>query len=345
MKRIQLPVYFSIIFIFYGNRICVAQENIFTHYFATSAYYNPAFAGDSRFAQIQTVNRIQPTAAQLAILNNSISYDQKMLNQHSGFNLNFEQKKAVFKEIQIQLNYSYTLLLSKSIAIKAGLGLSWHSINTYANTYNFPDQYDIYGLTDNLTHEPSINEKAGYPGFATGIIIYSDLWWYSAGIDNINRAEHAFAGEEIRVPIIFNFNGGFLFPLDKNKHAKRFFDRDGGLNPYSSIGPVVSFYKQGPFHVSSIGVDAFINPFFWGLGFRYNAAQNHVITNGVSSLNAMVGYRNESLSVAYSYDFITNRTPTNYKGAHEISLIFYLFTVKEDYKRHDLIPFPNQLMY
>jgi type IX secretion system PorP/SprF family membrane protein len=322
-----------------------SQENLFTHYFATSSYYNPAFAGDNRFARIQTVNRIQPTTAQMSIFNNSISYDQKIINHHSGISLNLDQKTAVFKEIQIKLNYSYTIILSQRIAIKGGLGLSWHSINTRANAYQFPDQYDIHGYNGNPTLEPSIDEKTGYPGFTTGLVVYNELWWFSAGIDNLNRAEHAFAGEEIRVPIIYSFNGGYFFPLDKDKKAKRYFDRDGGLNPYSSIGPVFSFYKQGPFHVASLGINAFNKPVFWGLSFRYNAVGSHILTGGVSSLNALVGYRNESFSIAYSYDFITNRTPTNFKGAHEVSLIFYLFTIKEDFKKHGLIPFPNQLMY
>lgn len=323
----------------------LSQENIFTHYFTSSSLYNPAFAGDSRFAHIQTVNRIQATTSQMAIFNNLLSFDQKIINHHSGFSLNLDQKTAVFKEIQIKLNYSYTIMLSQRIAVKGGVGLSWHSINTRANSYKFPDQYDIYGYTGDPTQEPSIDEKTEYPGLATGFIVYNELWWFSAGIDNLNKSEHEFAGEAVQVPIIYSFNGGYFFPLDKDKRAKRYFDRDGGLNPYSSIGPVFYFYKQGLFHVTSLGINAFNKPVFWGLSFRYNATGGHIVSHGVSSLNALVGYRNESLSVAYSYDFITNRTPTNYKGAHEISLVFYLFTIKEDFKKHGLIPFPNQLMY
>lgn len=95
----------------------------------------------------------------------------------------------------------------------------------------------------------------------------------------------------------------------------------------------------------SIGVNAFTKPVFWGVNFRYNAVYDEYLTEGASSLNFMAGYRMESLCIAYSYDFMLNQTPTNFKGAHEFSLIYYLFSVKEDYKKNKLFPFPNQLMY
>jgi type IX secretion system PorP/SprF family membrane protein len=322
-----------------------AQENIFTQFFATSVYYNPAFSGDCRFGQIATVNRIQPTTSQITIYNYSISYDQKMLNQHSGINISIDQKNAIFKETRLRLNYSYTIFLTTSLAAKGGIGLSFNSINTDAGNYQYPDQFGIYGYLHNTTLEPSIHEKTSYPGMSSGFVLYSKSGWFSAGIDNINLSSHSFAGENTHVPIILALNGGYFFAFDKDKRAKRYFDRDGGLNPYSSIGPVVTFYKQGPFQVSSIGLQTFAKPIFGGLSFRYNAARNHLFSDGVSSLNILAGYRNQSISVAYSYDFITNRKPTNYNGAHEISLIFYLFTIKEDYKKQGLIPFPNQLMY
>ncbi len=333
------------IILFSGISSVCAQENIFTHYFTVSSYFNPAFAGDSRFAQIQAISRIQPFISNERIYNNIISYDQKLINHRSGFNVNINQKLAELKETLFKLNYSYTVHARGKIFVRGGLGLSLNSVATHASSYKFPDQYDMFGYTGNPTQEPSLNDESSFFAFASGVVLYSDLWWFSFGMDDLNRPIHNFAGTDVRVPVVYSLQGSYMFPLDRNKKAKRYFDRDGGLNPYSSLGPVASFYKQGPFHVTTIGINAFNKPVFWGLTFRYNAFGNHVFNEGVSSLNALAGYRNQSISVAYSYDFIVNRTPTNFKGAHEISIIFYLFTIKEDFKKNPLIPLPNQLMY
>jgi type IX secretion system PorP/SprF family membrane protein len=324
---------------------CFSQENLFSHYFATSTVYNPAFAGDTRFIQIALINRIQPTVSQIAITNTSLSYDQKIPNHHSGININLNQKDAVFKELQIKLSYSYTVVLSRKSAVKGGVGISWNSINTHATTYKFPDQYDINGFTGQPTSEPSLDEKAVYPSLTTGIVMYTTNLWLSFGMDNLNRPAHQFAGEKIHVPVALAVNGGFLFPLNKNKQTKRIFSQNGGFEPYSSIGPVCRFHKQGPFNEASFGLNAFTKPIFWGINYQLNTFKDPGPENRTNLLNLLAGLRIEALSISYSYGFFMNHTPTNYKGVHEVSLVYYFYTIKEDYKKHLLIPFPNQLMF
>jgi type IX secretion system PorP/SprF family membrane protein len=344
MKKEILVACVGLIISHQGTK-CFSQENMLTHYFASSSNYNPAFAGDTRLAQVQLVNRIQPTVARLTIYNTSFSYDQKIPNQHSGINANINQKLSVFREIQIKLSYSYTAIISRKSAIKGGVGISWNSVNTYANTYKFPDQYDINGYNGLPTMEPSIIEKASYPAFTGGIVLYSNVMWISVGADNLNRPVHQFAGEKVHVPTSIAVSGGYLVPIDKNKRSKRIFSNNGGWIPYSSIGPVFGYYSEEPFHEAYMGVNAFTKPVFWGGGYRLNAFQGQGLDNKTNTLNFMAGFRNEILSIAYSYDFVINHTPTNYKGAHEVSLIYYFYTIKEDYKKNPLIPFPNQLMY
>jgi type IX secretion system PorP/SprF family membrane protein len=322
-----------------------SQENTFTHYFAASADYNPAFAGATRFGQVQVINRLQPTSAQITVYNSSFSYDQKIRNQHSGLNINVNQKVSVFKELQVKLSYSYTANISRRSVIKGGAGISWNSVNTYANTYKFPDQYNTNGFTGNLTQEPSINAKANYPAFSGGIVLYSSSLWIAAGFDNINKPSRDFAGTKEHVAICTSVSAGYLFPLDKNTHSKRIFSQNGGFEPYSSLGPVVTYYCQGPFHNASIGISGFNKPVFWGASYRINAFQDQGLAGKVNALQVMAGFRNDVLSIAYSYDFVLNRSLTNYRGAHEISLVYYFYSIREDYKKHLPVPFPNQLMY
>ena len=321
------------------------QENMLTHYFSAYSLYNPAMAGDTRFAQVQLVERLQPTVSDVLISNTLFSLDYKLRNNRSGIGFHINRSASVFSEIQAKINYSHTFLLFRRIWIKGGLGISFNTINTHTATYRFPDQYDQYGYTGNPTQEPSLNEKENFVGFSSGAAVYNDQGWASLAFDNMNRPNVNFAGDKSHTPVVLITSAGYLFSFDKNKRGKRIFNRDGGLKPYSSLGPVASLYKNGDFQVINAGVHAFMKPVFWGVSFRYNSINNRYFSEGVSSINMLAGYRTEIFSLAYSYDFITSRTPTNYKGAHEISLIFYFFSMREDYKKYDLFPYPNQLLY
>ncbi len=321
------------------------QENIFTHYFSANSFYNPSMAGDTRFAQAQLNERIQPTVSNLLITNTLFSFDHKLQNHRSGIGVYINRRTSIFSETQMRSNFSHTILLFKKVWVKGGLGISLNTINTHASTYKFPDQYDRYGYTGNPTHEPSLNEKAVYAGFSAGLAIYYEQGWLSIASDNINRPVVDYAGTESRTPLLFSTTIGYLFPIDKGKKAKRMFTRYGEIEPYSNVGPVASFFKNGDFQILSFGINAFMRPVFWGIQYRFNSVYNQYLSEGVSSVNLMAGYRNDILSIAYSYDFVVNRTPTNYKGAHEISLIYYFYTIKEDYKKYKLFPYPNQLMY
>ncbi len=345
MKPFSLKNIFQGLILLHSSMLLIGQENILSHYFSASSFYNPAMAGDTRFTQIQLNERIQSTISNFLVSNTLFSFDYKLLNHRSGIGVYINRRSSVFSETQIKSNYSHTLLLFKKLWIKGGLGISLNIINSHVNSYKFPDQYDRYGYTGNPTSEPSLNEKAFYFGFSSGFAVDYRQGWLSMAVNNINRPVIDFAGSEERAPLFIAGNAGYLFPLDKGKKAKRIFSRDGGIEPYSSIGPVVSFFKEGAFQVIGMGVNAFTKPVFWGVSWRYNAINSSFFSDGIASINFLAGFRNEILSLAYSYDFMLNRTPTNYKGVHEISLVYYFYTIREDYKTYELFPYPNQLMY
>lgn len=323
----------------------IAQENIFSQYFSTGTFYNPALAGDTRFIQMQVMERLQPLVSGMMMNNLLFSVDYKIQNHRSGIGVHVNQRTSAFSETQVKTNYSHTFLVKRKIWVKGGLGISWNCVNTNAYSYKFPDQYNMYGYTGDPTREPSLNEEAMFAGFSAGMAAYMEQGWFSLAFDNINRPVVDFAGSEERAPLLFITNMGYLFPIDKGKKAKRMFTRYGGIVPYSSIGPVLVFYKNGSFQSAGIGINAFTRPVYWGIQYRYNSINKPYFSEGVASVNFMAGYRNELFSVSYSYDFMVNRTPTNKKGAHEISVAYFFYTIREDYKSYSLFPYPNQLMY
>jgi type IX secretion system PorP/SprF family membrane protein len=333
------------VLVFISGVKTIGQENIFTHYFIAASCYNPAHAGDTRFGQFQFAERIQPTVTNEIITHTFFSYDQKLRNHRSGIGISFDQQTARFTEQNLKLSYSHTLLLWSRCWLKGGLGISFNSLNTHAGSFHYPDQYDRYGFTGQPTQEVFQSERVFYPGVSAGLAAYTEYTWLTIGFDNLNRPVIGIIEDDYRAPLVINASWGLLIPYNKNKRPRRIISPYGGLEPYSSIGPVISYHNNGPFHVISIGVNAFTQPLFWGVNFRYNTLYKNYFTDGAASLNFLAGYRIQSWCLAYSYDFMISRTPTNYKGAHEISVIYYLYSSKEDHKLNKLFPFPNQLMY
>ena len=324
----------------------LAQENFFSHYFMAASAFNPALTGDTRFARFQLVERIQPTVSHEMMTNTLVSYDQKLINHRSGFGISINQRSARYREWETRFNYSYTLMLFKRFWAKAGLGVSLHNINTRLHSYTFPDQYDNYGLIPGAqTGEMIDGEKIYYAGVSAGLAAYTESMWLSLSVNELNRPRVSLFDEDYRAPLRIDATWGWLIPFDKNKRPRRIFAPNGGLKPYSSAGPIATFHKNGPFHSLSFGINAFTNPVFWGLSYRYNAVFDSWLREGAASLHFLAGYRTETFCIGYSYDFMLNRTPTNFKGAHEISLVWYLYSVKADYKINKPFPFPNQLMY
>ena len=322
-----------------------SQENILSHYFAASSFSNPACAGDTRYIQVGIVNRIQPLSSTTPIYNTLLGFDQKLRNYHSGLALTIDQRTAGFKETQFKINYSYTWPISLKYWVKGGLGLSWNFMNSSVNNYHYPDQYNRFGFTGDPTKELTLKGGDNFPALAAGLLFYNEFGWLSLSSEYLNRPRQNFAGKDIRTPVFIAIHGGYLFQIDKYQRPRRIINPKGGLEPYSSIGPVAGFYKHGPFYMYKIGMNSFLRPIFAGLSYhQYNFIKESIL-DGVSSLNILLGFRSESISVSYSYDFMILRTVTNYQGAHEISLIYYIYTIKEDHKKHKLISFPNQLMY
>jgi type IX secretion system PorP/SprF family membrane protein len=335
----------ALIFAYFIILECKGQENYYSHYFASSSQINPAFAGDTRFGCFQIDNRLTQNSGAKLIRNTMVSYGQKLPNYRSGLSIVFNQNSKEYKETLVKLNYSYTVAVNRKIWLKTGAGLSWNFLNSNANNYLYPDQFNQSGYTGSSTFEPSLDERTNYPAFAAGFIIYSENSWISVSSDYLNRPKQQFAGQVESVPITWSIAGSYMIPLDKYKKSKRIFLKGGGLDPYSSFGPVIAFSKQGPFNMSTIGIDAFLRPVFCGIEYHNNSFSKNLMSSGISTLAFLLGYRNESISLAYSYDFRIDQNTVNYRGAHEISLVYYLYTIRKDHLKNKLVPLPNQLMY
>ena len=336
-------VYILLIFVPFGT---FGQENHFSQFYNAPHYLNPAFAGDAAYIRTGGHTRIMTPIAGLPVVNTLLHFDMKLINYHSGLAINLFNHTEELRHTKIQFNYSYTFRMDQNAWIKGGIGISFNQRGSSATTLKFPDQYDITGFTGIPTTEPLLNDNSNFPGVAAGIVFYNKFLWVSFAGDYLNRPTEYFAGTKNIYPFKLGGAAGFAYPIGHESSARRRFSNYGGLKPYNSIGPVLSYQLQGMFGELSSGVAFNAQPAFGGLHFRYQHDYRVSDTKYIHrAISIMIGYREEEFMIAYSYDLsLTNRT-INRNGAHEFSFTLYFSQFKEDRKRHALVPTPSQLIY
>jgi type IX secretion system PorP/SprF family membrane protein len=335
---------FYIVFVITPLQLSEAQENNFSQFYISPQYINPAFAGDASYIKAGLATRLMQPLTGTYIINSLLHIDYKLLNHHSGIGMTFFQHTEELTHSKLQLNYSYTIRLSNNAWAKAGLGLSFNQRYTRSKAFTYPDQYNNYGYVGNATTEPSLHERSFFPGVSAGAIIYNEILWLSLSGDYLNMPTENFAGQNTVYPMKISFMAGMLYPLNKTT-SKRRFSKFGGLEPYSCIGPVISITSQNKYVEASGGIVLHIKPIFVGMHYRYQHDFINPDNTAYKALVFMAGYRQEEVSVTYSYDFSLSQYSINRSGAHEIAIILYFSSPKHDLKRQDLVPLPNQLMY
>lgn len=322
-----------------------AQESSFGQFYNLVEFHNPAFVGDAHQYRVQAANRIMSPIPGKQILNSYVSASTKMLNQNSGIGFIFFNQNDDLSHTKLQVNYSYTINWKRKWWVKAGIGVGINQ-RKFNSSLHFPDQYNLGGLTGALTQEAQLNDKAYFPSFNTGGIIYNKFFWASVAGDYLNRPQEDFAGQKNPFPIKLAVMGGILYPINKGKSSKRRFSRFGGLKPYTSVGPLFSYIRHGYISDITVGFSFQSQPFFGSLAYRHQTSDlQNGSTESFKAASISAGYRNESLSIGYSFDWSLAGHSVNRNGAHELSVVFFFTSGKEDYKRLQLVPLPNQLIY
>jgi type IX secretion system PorP/SprF family membrane protein len=280
-----------------------AQENHFSQFYTSPQYINPAFAGDVAYMKTGGATRLMQPLPNRYIVNSLLHFDYKIPHHQGGVGFTFFHHTEELSHSKFQLNYSYTIRLSKNSWLKLGLGASINMRRTNTADLTFPDQYNNYGLTGNPTAETALKDNTIFPAVATGAVLYNEILWMSISVDYLNLPKENFAGKDYTYPMKFSFLSGMLYPINKTT-SKRRFSKFGGLEPYSGIGPLIAVTIQDKYLEASGGLAVHIKPIFGGVHYRYqHELKNSSVEYAYKGLVLMAGYRQEEFSCTYSYDY------------------------------------------
>lgn len=303
------------------------QDIQYSQYYASPLYLNPAFTGGSLAPRLTTIYRNQWSKFNNQPEGASVSFDHyfESINSGVGIIANLQTSNNVLKNNEIGLLYSYNLKVGEEQFIRFGLQGSFANRKVDFTNLVFPDQID---RNDNSpTNEKQKYAPVNYMDFSSGILYYTPKCWFGIASHHLNRPNQSVFKNNLidtRLPMKIGLHGGYNIIFDE-------FVRSGEL-PKRVLTPSFNYKRQGKFEQLDIGTYYTFLPLtigFWYRGIPFKKDNSNRIKN--ESLIFSMGYRQENISIGYSYDFSISKLRPN-GGSHEVS-VAYRFEPIETRKR------------
>lgn len=302
-----------------------AQDPQYSQFYASPLYLNPAFAG-SAFAPRAIVNyRNQWPALSANFITSSFSFDYYFdkVNSGGGLLVTNDAQFSNLRSLDIGLQYAYQLKINDDLFVRAGLQAS--SVTRSANFYSltFGDQLSNRGPNGQPTLDPvaNVGPQVKYFDFSSGILAYSRQFWAGLAVHHINRPDQSFISNEIsRLPMKISVQAGYKIHLADYAVGNGLGSQ---IDREVSISPAILYKRQGKFDQLDAGVYFTYEPLVLGLWYRGIPIRQY--KPGINNHDAaivLIGYRQDALSVGYSYDATISTLGFASGGSHEISIAY-----------------------
>lgn len=303
-KIILLIVIFSLPHLIFG------QDPLYTQFYASPLYLNPALTGEISDYRAATTYRDQWTGIPGSYQTNIVSFDYNLSKMNSGVGIYFLNDRTNALDLQtnqVTASYSYKIPISKKVTARAGLQAGYIFKNSDISRLTFGDQIENGGGS---SLESLNNFNAALIDFSTGFMVYSEKYWIGASMFHINQPTKSTPEGEISIDSRFSLQGGARFPLDLYDRQK------------TSISPAFIYQQQGLYSQLDIGFNYFYKPIMAGIWYRGNPFKGD-INNKVSqdAIAFLAGYQYKFLWFGYSYDISISGLSGRSGGSHEISIV------------------------
>jgi type IX secretion system PorP/SprF family membrane protein len=292
-----------------------AQDVQYSQFYASPLYLNPALAGTSEQHRVVGNFRDQWPSIPGAFISYSVSYDVNLAEANSGLGFTIQRDQAGsggLSTTTVGGVYAYDIKLSRKLAFRPAIGLSYGNRSVNMNKLKFGDQL----LTGNDISVQSnlINDRIGYMDISSGGILYGNEFWVGYSVYHINRPNNSLLGKENFIAALHTLHTGYRLPMRRT--VKREIVR--------SMTIAANYKAQGKWDQFDIGVYYFMKPFVMGVWYRgipgFKSYKKGYQNNDAVVL--LAGLHHKSFKVAYSYDITISKIWSTTGGSHEISLIY-----------------------
>ncbi|WMJ74439.1 type IX secretion system membrane protein PorP/SprF [Cytophagaceae bacterium ABcell3] len=313
------------------------QDIQFSQFYAASPYLNPGFAGSAHQTRGIFHQRLQWPRLEARYITSYFSADTYFDTYKSGvgfYAIRDIQGDNTISSNEVAAMYSYELHILDNLSFRPGVQLTYISrLLNYSNLY-FSNQIDDMG---NIYLNNTGNPMTHFISVASGGILYSDRFWFGYSSHHMNNPNQSFIGEESRLPVKHSFVGGYKFMLNKSRAGSY------QSNKTVSITPTFQYKFQGRSDQVDLGIYAMYDQLiagFWYRGIPWLKRYLPNLQNNESAI-VLVGWKFQSISITYSYDFTVSRlSPAQTGGSHELN-ITYLHQGFRKKKKQKRIPCPK----
>ncbi|MEJ6681003.1 MAG: type IX secretion system membrane protein PorP/SprF [Flavobacteriales bacterium] len=291
-----------------------AQDAHFTQFYAAPTLINPAFAGTSAQGRFGMNYRNQwPTLPQ-AFVTSNVYYDQFLPQIKSGIGLLVNRDQAgqgALSNTSVGLQYAYEVRLSRSLSLRPALQLGYTRKSLHEERLVFGDQL----IRDGAATIETLNaEPIGLMDVSSGVLLYSDKYWFGASLHHINEPDETVTAGLSQLQSKFSAHGGIRFKVQniQRKSSKK------------DLVAAFNYKQQGPFNQLDLGAYIELYPMVFGIWYRgLPIKKNGYDYANREGLNILIGYHERNFKIGYSVDLNLSQLGVySTGGAHELSLTY-----------------------
>ncbi len=295
------------------------QDQQFTQFYASPITLNPAFAGTSMQSRAAMNYRNQWATLPRAFVAYSAAIDHYVPELNSGFGLLVSHDRAgtgALSYTSVALQYAYEIKINRKLSIRPALSFGYGSTYLDIDRLTFGDQLARGdGATTTLDPDRArfAQEPVGSADFGTGLLLFSDNFWFGASIHHINEPTVSVVGRDTQLPRRYSVHGGYRFRVSEL----------GAFSNRQFIVPAIHYQSQGMFDQLDIGFYYEYSPITFGLWYRglpLFKSNDHPYINH-DAVAVLVGYEVNNYRFGYSYDVTISQMTNRSGGSHEISMV------------------------
>jgi len=328
--------------IWLGAISAYSQDIQFSQFYSSPLFLNPAFAGSAHHHRFISHSRWQWPHLDAKYNTYNFTYDTYINEYKSGLGLmmtNDRQGSNSLSTTDIQALYSYELHLHEKYTFRAGTQVGFMTKYLDLSDKTFTDQYNNRGFDSNSSNgEELTNPRRNMLDISVGGIFYSQNAWVGLSGHHVNKPNQSFTNNVSPLPTKFALVGGYKIQLLHLKHMA-YLEEEKEV----SITPTFIYKFQGKSDQVDIGLYGQYDQLLVGLWYRgipFKKYESNLQNN--ESIIAQLGWRFNSFSVGYSYDFMVSKlTKARPYGAHELNLTYVIIKHHKGVKPMKRLPCPH----
>jgi type IX secretion system PorP/SprF family membrane protein len=320
MKKTLLKIVICLLFPF----LAIAQDPLFSQFYANPIYTNPAFAGSSNNLRFTFIARDQYSALRNNYRTGATSFDAQINTISGGIGAMATMDVSgdgFLTTTTFSGIYAYSVALSTNITMRAAVQASYYQRYYDFSKFKFGDQIDDQLGFVFPTAENKGSERINLPNFGTGLLLYSNKFYGGFAIHNLTEPNQSFynntsSNEEFKLPRRYTIHAGANIFLTKSKYEEQ----------NVTISPNILYLQQRNFNQLNLGFYIKKQALTAGLWFRQTSRNS-------DALIFLIGLKFPKFRVGYSYDVTVSGASTATQGSHELSMAFEIKPVKKSSKK------------